>query len=263
MKTHLLAIDVQNDFCNPNGSLFVPGADQDAVRLGDMINANLKKIDEIHVTLDSHRTVDVAHPIFWVDSRGKHPNPFTIISEDDLVNGVWTTTNPAWRQRGIDYVKALAANGRYPLCIWPPHCRIGTWGHSIVKPVSDAILKWEEEFAIADFVTKGSNIFTEHYSALQADVPDPSDTETGINTRLLEFLQAADVILISGEALSHCVASTVTDIANNFGEENIKKFVLLEDTCSNVPSFENLGQDFVRNMSARGMRVSTSTEYFA
>jgi nicotinamidase-related amidase len=264
MKTHLLVIDPQNDFCDKNGALFVAGADQDAIRLGKMINRLIKKIDDIHVTLDSHRTVDIAHPIFWINSKGQHPGPFTIISEADVAGGVWMTTNPAWRQKGLDYVKSLAKNGRYPLCIWPPHCRIGTWGHSIVKNISDALLKWEEErFGVIDFVTKGSNIFTEHYSALQADVPDPADPSTSINTDLLAVLQDADVILITGEALSHCVRNSVLDIMNNFGEENIKKFVLLEDTCSNVPGFENLGKEFIQIATKRGMQLSTSVDYLA
>jgi nicotinamidase-related amidase len=135
MNTHLLIIDPQNDFCDPQGALFVPGADQDAARLADLINRLGNKIDDIHTTLDSHRVIDVAHPIFWINSKGEHPQPFTIISKDDVVNGVWTTTNPAWRQRAIDYVTTLETNARYPLCIWPPHCLIGTWGHAVMPCV--------------------------------------------------------------------------------------------------------------------------------
>ena len=146
------------------------------------------KIDDIHVTLDSHRTVDVAHPIFWVNSEGKRPDPFTLISVDDVENGVWATTNPSWENKALEYVKSLASHARYPLCIWPPHCRIGTWGHGIVKSVSDALVKWEEDrFGVIDFVTKGSNIFTEHYSAVQADVPDPADSTTMLNTDLMSL----------------------------------------------------------------------------
>lgn len=264
MNTHLLIIDPQNDFCDANGALFVPGADADVNRLADFVNRNVKKLDDIHVTLDSHRLIDVAHPIFWVNSKGDHPDPFTIISVDDVENGTWTTTNPSWKEKGLEYVKSLSTNARYPLCIWPPHCMIGTWGHAVAKPVSDALLAWQEaRFGVVDFVTKGSNIFTEHYSALKADVVDTSDPTTSINTDLLDVLQSADEIIITGEALSHCVANTITDIADNFGEENIKKFVLLEDTCSNVPGFENLGQDFVRNMVARGMKVTTSDKHLA
>jgi nicotinamidase-related amidase len=226
-----------------------------------MIYRLIRQIDYIHVTLDSHRTVDIAHPIFWINRQGQHPQPFTIISENDVANGAWMTTNPAWRERGLDYVKALAKNGRYPLCVWPIHCRIATTGHSIVKSVSDALLKWEEErFGVINFITKGSNIFTEHYSALQADVPDPDDPSTNLNTDLLVLLREADRILIAGEALSHCVKNSVLDIINNTGEENIKKLILIEDTCSNVPGFEGFGQEFIQIAIKRGMQICKSDE---
>jgi nicotinamidase-related amidase len=287
MKVNLFIIDPQIDFCDsgtiirdgqgnpvrtadgnevktPAGALCVAGADADCERLSKMILRLINKIDDINVTLDSHRTVDVAHPIFWVNSKGEHPTPFTIISEDDVVNGVWMATNPAWRKKATDYVKSLYSNKRYPLCIWPPHCRIGSRGHGIMPNVSDALLKWEEQrFACVNFVTKGSNVFTEHYSAVKADVPDPADPSTQLNTELLDILSQADLIPIAGQALSHCVANTITDVADNFGEDNIKKFVLLEDCCSNVGGFEQLGKDFVDRMVKRGMRVAKSTTFLA
>jgi nicotinamidase-related amidase len=263
-KIHLLIIDPQNDFCDPNGSLFVPGANEDMTRLASMVNRLSDKIDDIHVTLDSHHTVDIAHPIFWTNSNGQRPNPFTIITAQDIIDGTWTTRHPAFNKRAKEYIEQLEAAGRYPLCIWPPHCRIGTKGHAIFPDLSDALLGWEEDnFAKVNFVTKGSNIFVEHYSAFQAEVPDPSDETTQPNMALIDMLQEADLILITGEALSHCVANTIRDIANNFGEENIKKFVLLTDTCSNVPSFEQLGEDFISEMSTRGMQVKTSEEFLA
>ena len=36
-KVHLLVIDPQNDFCDPNGALCVAGADGDMKRLADMV----------------------------------------------------------------------------------------------------------------------------------------------------------------------------------------------------------------------------------
>lgn len=262
MKLHLLAIDVQNDFCDPKGSLFVPGADQDMNNLANLINRLGSKIDDVHVTLDSHRTVDIAHPIFWTNSKGEHPNPFTIISKDDVIKGVWTTTNPAWKQRAMDYVTQLETNQRYPLCIWPPHTLIGSWGHCVYQSVSNALTTWENNtFGVIDFVTKGSNIMTEHYSAYKADVPDPSDPSTMANTGLLEILQEADEILIAGEALSHCVRNTVLDIMDDFGDENVKKFTFLKDCSSSVPGFENLGQEFIDIGSSKGMNIIDSTDY--
>lgn len=262
MNVQLLIIDPQNDFTDPKGSLYVGGADADMGRLAKMINRIRGKLDDIHVTLDSHRTVQIFHPIFWRDAKGNNPPPFTLISDDDVTSGKWVTTNPAFAKMALDYVKTLKANKRYLLCIWPYHCIIGTWGHAINPAVSEALIEWEKEnFGVIDYVTKGSNIGTEHYSAVQADVQDPTDPTTMLNRPLIDILNKADIIPISGEALSHCVANTVTDIADNFGDENIKKLVLLEDTCSNVGGFESMGKDFVAKMVKRGMQIEKSVDF--
>lgn len=261
-NSHLITIDAQVDFCNSSGALYVKGADEDMKRLVKFIKKYGSNISEIHATVDSHQYIHIAHPIFWIDSKGNHPDPFTLIKKQDVENGVWSTTNPRWRQRGLEYVTKLENNGRYVLCIWPPHCLIGTKGHSLVPEIADALYSWEKDyFSHVDFVAKGSNLFTEHYSGVQADVPDDGDPTTKLNTALIDILAQADDIFITGEALSHCVANTIVDIANNFGDENIKKFTLLEDTCSNVPGFEKMGEDFVRNMKKRGMQVAKSTDF--
>ena len=98
---------------------------------------------------------------------------------------------------------------------------------------------------------------------MKADVPDMADPSTQINKALIDVLSGADVIAISGEALSHCVANTIRDTADAFGDDNVKKFVLLEDTCSNVPGFDSLGEDFVKEMVGRGMRISNSVDFLA
>ena len=264
MKNHLLVIDPQVDFCDPKGALFVDGADRDIGRLAAFVRQHAPKLADIHVTLDSHQLVHVAHPIFWVDADGNHPKPFTAITavEVEGKNPQWKTTSPALRQRGIDYVKALASGGRYTLVIWPPHCLIGRPGHNIMPELADAFQEWQQGLRLVRYVTKGSNPLTEHYSAVKADVPDPLDPGTQISTRLIETLQEADQILIAGEALSHCVANTVRDIAAEFGDGQVRKLVLLEDAASSVGSFEKLGEDFVREMTARGMKVAKTTNVF-
>jgi len=264
MKVHLLAIDCQNDFSSPKGNLFVPGADGDMDRLSKFINRVGKKIDRIHATLDSHKVMQVFHSAFWVNSKNEHPQPFTVISVDDVRKSVWQTTLLGLRKRGIDYVEELSTKGKYPLIIWPYHCLIGSWGHALVPNVSDAIIQWEKDRKrMADYCVKGDFYMSEHYGALEAEVPSPEEPSTMLNTGLIKTLQEADSLLIAGEALSHCVKATVEQVAKAFGDENIKKFVLLEDCCSNVTGFDKLGKDFVIDMIKRGMRVEKSTEYLA
>lgn len=260
-RVDLLVVDPQNDFCDPKGSLFVTGADGDMERVGALLRRVGDRLERIHVTLDTHHAVDVGHPVFWVDADGNHPAPFTIITAFDLDTGRWMPTNPAHRDRMRGYVRALAENGRYPLCIWPPHCLIGSWGHTICEPVSTALVEWEVRRGPVHFVVKGTNPFTEHYSAVQADVPDASDPSTLPNTRLLRELAMADVVAVAGEALSHCVANTIRDFAARMGKYDVEKFVLLSDCTSPVPGFEREAEAFLREMTGKGMRLETSAGF--
>jgi nicotinamidase/pyrazinamidase len=262
---HLLIIDPQKDFCNPKGSLFVPGADTDMERLAAFVTKQQSKLTHIHVTLDSHHLVDIAHPPFWVNSKGEHPTPFTIISENDVKNGTWVPKIPSLAKRALEYVQKLAVNKRYPLCIWPPHCLIGSDGYQIVPELNKALQDWAgARTRMIDYVAKGSNPFTEHYSAVKADVPDPKDPGTQMNVGLIRTLEEADTILLAGEAGSHCLANTVRDIADNFSNTAyVSKLVLLTDATSPVPSFEKLQEDFVKDMVARGMRLSTTQTWMA
>ena len=261
-RVELLLIDPQNDFCNDGGSLYVPGADEDSKRVAAMIDRLLPRLDDIHVTLDQHHLMDVAHPPFWKDADGKSPDPFTIITADDIRQGRWIPVVPSLTQKMIDYASSLEAGQRYPLCIWPPHCLIGCTGAAIVPEIVDSLSRWsEKKRATVDFVSKGSNVFTEHYSAVQAEVPDPSDPSTQVNTRLISALESADMVLIAGEAGSHCVANTVRDIVNGFSsDEVVKKLYLLTDGMSPVPGFEAQQVQFIKDMVALGMNLATTED---
>lgn len=269
MKIHLLVIDPQHDFCTgtgaggEKGSLVVTGADKDMERLAAMVVRLADKIDDIHITLDSHRVWDIAHPIWWKDSNGNHPAPFTMITVADVEAGKWTTTRPGFYKRSLAYLKALESGKRYPHVIWPEHCLIGSWGHGVIPALLDATHVWERrQGGIVDFVTKGSNPWTEHFSGVQAEVPDPSDPGTQINTGLIATLETADVILLAGEARSHCVANTMRDIARNFSDPKyVEKVVLLTDATSDVGGFEKFGEDFLKEMVAKGMQTSTTVDF--
>ena len=269
-RIHLVVIDPQQDFCNPNGSLYVPGAENDMKRLGGLIQRLGPKIADIHITLDSHRKVDISHPLWWKDSSGKRPDPFTIITADDVTQGKWTTYLPSFFKRTKAYLEALEATGRYPHVIWPEHCLIGDEGHNITPELSAAVHEWEERFASADLITKGSNMWTEHFSGVKAEVPDPEDPSTQVNTKLIGTLEEADIILLSGEALSHCLLSTVEDIATHFSDPKyIAKMVLLQDACSVIPDppgttlFSDKVASFLKDMQAKGMRLSTTEDFLA
>jgi len=268
MNAQLLIIDPQNDFVEPTGALAVAGAIGDMDRLTTLIDRAGEKFDEIHVTLDSHHTLDVAHPLYWRDAAGKHPAPFTLISAQDVMAGVWTTTVPGFFRRTLDYLKTLEASGRYRHIIWPEHCLIGTPGHNVYEPLMNALCRWElSQIGVVDYVTKGSNIFTEHFSVIRAEVPDPADPSTQVNTVLMNCLEKCDLLIVAGEAGSHCVANTLFDIKNQFNDPaSIRKIVLLTDAISPVTGamdFTFLQEKMIREMTAAGMQLSTTAELFA
>jgi len=278
MRIHAIIVDPQNDFCDPKGTLFVTGGDKDMSRVAQMINRIGPKLDDIHVTLDSHRLIDISHPKWWKRvGDGMPPAPFTILGLDgkrivkiDFSGGSpvptseeYTTYLPSFLNRSREYLKLLADTKRYPHCIWPPHCLIGTWGHNVYPELADALRKWEDaQFAMTDYVTKGSNPWTEHFSGIKAEVPDPSDPTTQVNSGLIKTLEEADIVVVSGEALSHCVANTVRDTGACFSDPKyIEKIVLLTDATSNVPGFDNFGKDFLDEMTKKGMQTNTTTKF--
>lgn len=260
MNKHLLIIDPQFDFCDPSGALYVKGAENDMDRLAAFIDKNGDLINHISVTLDSHHKFDIAHPTFWVDNDGNHPTPFTMITSKDIESGRWRTamSDPdELDEDALKYTKALERGGKYSLIIWPEHCLIGSRGHSIHDGLFKSLMRWSNTNKQVNFVTKGENQFTEHYSAIKPEVIREGDE---VKQWFVDLLEESDEILVAGEALSHCVAATVTDIADHFKNQNsIKRITLLEDCTSSVTGFEKSGKDFINLMGSRGMRLRKST----
>lgn len=271
MNAHLMIIDPQNDFMDTaNAALPVPGAVGDMRRVAALIDRVGRRLTDIHVTLDSHRVIDVAHPGMWMDAAGNSPAEYTIITAADIEKGIWSPRAPSLRKRMLAYARALESGGKYPLMIWPEHCVIGTEGHNVQGDLMEALKRWERrEFANVDYVVKGTNPYTEHYGALMAEVPDADDPATGLNTKFLQMLAEADVVAVAGEALSHCVRSTVDQIVENIGESHLGKFVILTDCSSPVPQVGN-GPDFpaltaawLGDMRSRGVRLMKADEFLA
>jgi nicotinamidase-related amidase len=232
------------------------------VRLAAMVERLGPKLDDIHITLDSHSNVDIAHPIWWKDSSGAHPAPFTIITAADVKAGTWVTTRPSLQSRSLQYLENLEATNRYPHCIWPPHCLIGSWGHGVYPALFDALQVWTERFAMVDFVVKGSNPYTEHFSAVRAEVPDPEDPTTQVNAPFIQTLEVPDIILAAGQARNFCMANTVRDTVAAFSNPKyVEKIHLLTDATSDVPGFGSLGEDFVKEMKAKGMKTTTTVDF--
>ena len=224
-------------------------------RTVDIGLSNLQKIDEIYVSLDSHHRIHIAHSIFWNNSKGEHPPPFTLIRSSDVENGTWVPVDPSKKDHALFYTKALEEKGRFVVCIWPEHCLIGTPGHSVVPVLNDALQEWvKANMKSVNYIHKGTNCLTEMYSALAAEVPIEEDPSTEINASLLSQLHTADRLLICGEAKSHCVNYTMRDIVAHW-KKDFSSLILLSDCTSAVPGFESAAQTFEQDMRTQGCQV--------
>ena len=146
--------------------------------------------------------------------------------------------------------------------VWPVHCEVGRFGHGVHAAVSDALAQWQLDRGVAiSNVFKGLNPMTEHYSAFMAEVPDPADPSTSLNTRLLAQLDAADTLIVAGEAGSHCVRASVEHLVQHLPSGRPERIVLLTDCMSPVAGFEAQQADFLSAMAQRGVRLTESTGY--
>ncbi|MFC3682184.1 cysteine hydrolase [Hydrogenophaga luteola] len=275
-RTTLLIIDPQNDFCDlPEGwratdplrnapaapALPVSGAHADMLRLAALIDAGGDGIERIVITLDSHQRYDIAHPTFWQTGEGEAVNPFTAITAAEVRAGRYRPRDATALPRTLDYLDALEQAGRYTLMVWPVHCEVGSWGHNVHPAVKAAYNRWEDRrLGVVQKVSKGSNPWTEHYSALQAEVPDAVDADTQLNTALIASLDEAERIVIAGEASSHCVKATVEHLAQHLPSRRLDKLVLLTDAMSPVTGFEAQAQAFLADLQRQGARLATCAE---
>ncbi|TFB21849.1 hypothetical protein E3U55_08185 [Filobacillus milosensis] len=229
-----LGIDLQNDFME-EGALGVPGAHGDVERINKFLYNNMDQITEVAVSLDTHSLNQIFHPSWWVDPEGKHPEPFTIITSEDVDHGKW---KPVYEQEiSIDYVKKLEVLGQKQLCIWPYHCIEGTPGASL-----------ESQFArMAHFhsvirnttlkkIVKGKDPYSEMYGIIKPEYSRDNQT----NRELLAYIREFDEVYIAGQAESHCVYETVRQIAEHFADDLqwTKKIYVLKDGMSCIPGFE-------------------------
>ncbi len=287
-RTWLMLIDVQNTFCIPDFELYVGGrsgrgAVDDNARLCNFIYRNLGKLTNITATMDTHKAMQVFHAIFFVDKDGNHPAPYTDIHAAELRDGKWMFNSalanefdiaPEYgQQMMIHYAEELEKTGKYALTIWPYHAMLGGIGHALVPSVEEALffhaLARNTQY---DIKTKGSTPFTENYSVIGPDVLTGPMGETlgAHDTTFIEKLQAHDRLIVAGQAKSHCVAWTVSDLLDDIMATDpalAQKVYLLEDCSSpvvvpGVVDHTNAADAAYEWFAKAGMHLVKSTDEF-
>ena len=284
-KLGLLLVDVQNTFCMPDFELYVAGrsgtgAVDDCKRLCEFIYRNLGILTRIVPTMDTHQAMQIFHSIYLVNDAGEHPEPFTLVSVEDVQTGRWRFDAEVGRALGIDadyaqahllhYARELEGSGKYSLTVWPYHSMLGGIGHALVPAVEEAVFFHTiVRYSQADYRIKGRNALTEHYSVLGPEVTrDPRGSEIAAkDEELIDRLWSFDAIVVAGEAKSHCVAWTVDDLMRSAEERDpalARKVYLLEDCTSPVvvPGMIDYTDDAdaaYRRFADAGMHVVRST----
>ncbi len=286
-RVWLLLVDVQNTFCIPGYELFVAGrsgrgAVDDNVRLCSFIYRHLDRISEISATMDTHLPQQVFQSIFFIDRDGNHPSPYTNISAAELRAGKWRL-NPALAARFaitaeygqemvIHYAAELERKGKYTLTVWPYHAMLGGIGHALVPAVEEAVFFHSmARLTEPSFEVKGDRPFTEHYSVIGPEVTrGPKGEVLGEhNAKFIERLQAVDALIIAGQAKSHCVAWTVSDLLEDIRRVDAHladRVYLLEDCTSPVvvpgADYTDAAEEAFARFAEAGMhRVMSTTEF--
>ncbi|MEK7648678.1 MAG: nicotinamidase [Patescibacteria group bacterium] len=292
-RIHVLGIDLQKDFCFPEGSLYVGarsgrGAIDDNVRFAEFIYRNLGVIDDITLTLDTHYPFQIFFPSFWLKEDGSHPSPHTMITVQEIRQGIYRP-NPAvanWiagdanpsavmaflNHQVEHYCAELEKSGKYTLYLWPYHCLLGTEGHALTGVINEARLFHAFARGRQSLLEiKGGHPLTENYSVFKPEVTtryDGAPLTEGLNTKLLLKLTNADMLIIAGQAASHCVKSSIDDLLDDIMARDrslAEKVYILRDCTSavvvpGVVDYTVQAESSLDRYAKAGMHVVLSTD---
>ena len=224
----LIAIDVQNTFCVPGSSStwVVAPAPARSMTTAACASSSIAIWTHSDRADDGHPPGD-AHLSWHLPGQrgGRTPGAVHVVSEEDVATGRWRFNDAISRSLGISaeygqrhleyYTRRLRQSGKYALTVWPYHAMLGGIGHALVSAFEEAIFfHTMARHSQPDFHVKGRHPLTEHYSVIGPEVAfgprgdrlvDPTD-------KIMRHLIENDIVVIAGQAKSHCVAWTIADL---------------------------------------------------
>jgi len=264
----VVLVDYQYDFADPSGTLSVPGSQDDIARCLTWFYTNAHKITSVYASLDTHLPLQIFYPTWWKHPRtGEHPEPLTIITEEDVMKEVWVPVFPGEQDWSINYVHLLKQQAKKDLMIWPYHTMEGTLGHMLSAPLSEAIA-WHSVARKTQptYLVKGRTPRTEYYGIFGAEVFDPQDASSALNLPLLEAIMNHDRVYVAGEAKSHCVLESTRQLVGHFANqpELLGRLNILKDCTSSVKhpvvDFDAMAEEELAVMKQKGINLVLSTD---
>ncbi len=273
----LTVIDQQKTFCLNDGELSIaPASVSDTVNLCNFIYKNMRVLSDLILTLDTHYLFQIFHPLFWIDGYGNHPPGFTVVLPGDIGKRIFVNPEMAyillgdqkylpWLQSyALHYTEELTRSGKPPLVVWPVHARLGSPGHALVPALQVAVdfhdvARWSR----SQYRIKGDLPLSEYYSPFGTEVTRAHD---GVivgeeSDKVVEDLLKYEVLVIAGEAESHCLRAAIYDILKKIQKQDPKlaeRIYILGDCTSSVPGFEQQGKDAIEDFKKHGMHVVDS-----
>jgi len=210
-KPALIVVDMQNDFCPPNGSLAVSGGRDIVPLINGLLASNAFALKV--ATQDYH-------PPDHVSFASNHPAPNNKAFESfiDMPNHVGRRPDVTMKQR-----------------LWPDHCIQGTRGVEMLEEIDMS--------KVDVTIRKGMDKRVEMYSAFADSFGNLTQGAGGVSADLASILRARAIshVYVVGLAGDYCVKDTAIDAA----KAGFVPYVIEEGTrCVDTTAWEDVTSAF-------------------
>ena len=176
MRVGLIVVDVQHDFCDPQGSLYVQGA--------EAIGSDLEALRGVLYSQWQRQDV---REFFTMDS---HPPDHVSFAKN--------------HKGAAEFTEVTLGDGTQQM-LWPVHCVKETPGWEVYKGVG------EQDRSSVVFVNKGTKTNVDSYSGFGSQ--DGTSEVTELLARLRQ--ERVTHVVVCGVAFDYCVSYTAKDAAKH------------------------------------------------